>query len=84
MTFYEKYFPFFIRNAKELEFRSYDKEGRALLEYTAQFEELAEKPISLYLFSLKSKSSRNGNQGYILLMASEVNLEQDPDDARIP
>ena len=36
----------------------------------------AKKPVNLYLCSLKSKSVRSENQGYILLMASELNLEQ--------
>ena len=36
----------------------------------------AKKPMNLYPCSLESESGRSENQGYILLMASEVNLEQ--------
>ena len=32
--------------------------------------------MNLYLCSLESKSGRSENKGYILLMASEVSLEQ--------
>ena len=36
----------------------------------------AQKSVSLYLCSLELESGRSGSQGYILLMASKVNMEQ--------
>ena len=39
-AFYEKYFPIFILNAKELEFMRLTQGGMSMAEYTAKFEEL--------------------------------------------
>ena len=44
-TFYHKYFPAFIRNAKELEFIQLQQEGRSMSEYIAMFEELCKFSI---------------------------------------
>ena len=40
MTFYEKYFPTSVRNAKELEFMQLRQGWKSIVEYTAKFEEL--------------------------------------------
>ena len=40
MTFYEKYFPIFVGNAKEMEFLRLYQGGMSIAEYTAKFEEL--------------------------------------------
>ena len=40
MHFYEKYFPTYVRNAKELEFPSLRQGTIDVAEYTAKFEEL--------------------------------------------
>ena len=39
-TFYQKYFPVLVRNAKELEFMQLRQENSSILEYIAKFEEL--------------------------------------------
>ena len=39
-AFYQKYFPAFVRNAKELEFLQLRQGGRSVLEYIPKFEEL--------------------------------------------